>query len=551
MPGRRSGIIGSISGEPSVHEHEMPERQSPLQAFRHLEHKRETVGLTPAERVRYDQLKAIVAAEAPAPAKDPEDAEIEEALEILSEPRAADLAVGELLGAGGPSSGEDPDAPARDPDRPRDPGSELGDASRPEDLDVSADEAAMALDALGATAEGGDQPARDAERARPVLDRAGAFDLDAPSFDAPGPVEDPGGAGDAVILGSEPGLDGAPAASDSGTLSYDLSPMAFDAAALPPELGRGEGGRAAFDTPAAVTPLSDLAGGEPLPEVELLEADLVEADLAEADLVDREPPRTGPARAPQEQGADLFATVLPPPAGGGEQPLDATAFTGEELATGREEPAAGEGHPPPAAAAFGGPAEPGAEEPPAGLELVLDVEREEPAPRADEPLPASPGEAAALQEAATKEMSAVEVDLGEIDDEPVPPSVRRPSSTFVAGEHRVLVQTVGGEMLRGTFTDVDLDAPDLPLAVRSGAAPEPIARAGVKAIFFMLPPGGRPAAAEGRKVRVTFRDGRQVAGFGVDHDLDTVGFFLVPAESRTGTGRIWVYREAVQRLSVS
>lgn len=548
----------------------MPERQSPLQAFRHLEQKRETVGLSPAERARYEQLKAIVAPEPSAAVTDLDDAAIDEALEALSEPRAPDLSIGEAIDIAGPDSGaaapsldaeasgyhpgapgQDPDAPAWNPDQPYDPEAALGDASRLEALDVTADEAAMALDALehAAAAEGDDRAARDAGAAQPPLDRAGAFDLDAPSFDAAGPLED--GAGEAVTLGSEPAPDGAPAGSESGTLSYDLSPMAFDTAALPPEPGQGGGGREAFDTAAGAS-LSDLAAAEPQPEAELLEADLIEVEAMEPELVDGESPGTGPARSPDEPGADLFAAVLPAPGGSGEQPLDAAAFTDSQPATGRElEPAAGKGHSAPAGAALGGPGASDAAESPAGLDLALDREKEDPARPADEPLSPSPGETSALEDLAI-DMSPVDVDLGEIDEPVGPaPAGRQPSSTFVAGEQRVLLQTVGGQLLCGTLTDVDLDSPALPLVARPGAAPEPIARPRVKAIFFMLPPGERPAAAEGRKVRVTFRDGRQVAGFGVDHDLDTIGFFLVPAESRTGTGRIWVYRAAVQRLSVS
>jgi len=121
----------------------------------------------------------------------------------------------------------------------------------------------------------------------------------------------------------------------------------------------------------------------------------------------------------------------------------------------------------------------------------------------------------------------------------------------VAGEHRVVVHTLEGQVLRGTIADVDLDAPGIPLVSRPGAAPEPIAASRVKAIFFMLLPGGRAPAPEGHKVRVTFRDGRQVAGFSPDYHPESVGFFMVPADSRTNTGRIWVYREAVRQVSVS
>ena len=52
-------------------------------------------------------------------------------------------------------------------------------------------------------------------------------------------------------------------------------------------------------------------------------------------------------------------------------------------------------------------------------------------------------------------------------------------------------------------------------------------------------------------MRVTFRDGRQVAGFSPDYREDAVGFFMVPADTRTNTGRIWVYRGAVRQVSIT
>ncbi len=72
----------------------------------------------------------------------------------------------------------------------------------------------------------------------------------------------------------------------------------------------------------------------------------------------------------------------------------------------------------------------------------------------------------------------------------------------------------------------------------------------MKAIFFMLASGESAPSSLGTKVRVTFGDGRQVAGMSPDYSPSAVGFFVVPLESRTNTGRIWVYRDAVRQISV-
>ncbi len=94
-------------------------------------------------------------------------------------------------------------------------------------------------------------------------------------------------------------------------------------------------------------------------------------------------------------------------------------------------------------------------------------------------------------------------------------------------------------------------APHIALAPQPGAAPEPVETTKVKAIFFMLAPGEAAPAAEGKKVRVTFRDGRQIAGFSPDYDETGPGFFMIPGDTRTNTGRIWVYRASVKQVAVS
>jgi hypothetical protein len=123
-------------------------------------------------------------------------------------------------------------------------------------------------------------------------------------------------------------------------------------------------------------------------------------------------------------------------------------------------------------------------------------------------------------------------------------------ASFVAGEHRVVVHTVEGQVKRGAVADLDLDSPEIPLLPQAGGMPESIPVGRIKAIFFMLAPGERPPKQAGKKLRVTFRDGRQVAGFSVDYRPDDSGFFMVPADARTNTARIWVYKGAVRQVTV-
>ena len=117
------------------------------------------------------------------------------------------------------------------------------------------------------------------------------------------------------------------------------------------------------------------------------------------------------------------------------------------------------------------------------------------------------------------------------------------------GEHRVLLQTVEGQVKRGTVKDAELGAPQLTLTLAGGAA-ETLPQERVKALFFMLAPGSRPPATEGTKVRVTFKDGRPIAGFSQDHASQAAGFFVVPADTSTNAGKIFIFRHAVQKIDV-
>lgn len=136
-----------------------------------------------------------------------------------------------------------------------------------------------------------------------------------------------------------------------------------------------------------------------------------------------------------------------------------------------------------------------------------------------------------------------------MDDEPVTAieSVASPGS-FVQGEHRVIIHTLEGQVKRGTIRDLNLTQAIIPLE-QSGAGAEPISSNRVKAIFFMTAAGGKPPPALGQKIRVTFTDGRQVAGFSADFSGEDPGFFVVPADNRTNTARIYIFRASVQTVA--
>jgi hypothetical protein len=124
-----------------------------------------------------------------------------------------------------------------------------------------------------------------------------------------------------------------------------------------------------------------------------------------------------------------------------------------------------------------------------------------------------------------------------------------PSPSFVSGDHRVVLHTAEGQVLRGSLANADLCDAELPLLQPNGAVAR-IPASHVKAIFFMLPSGERPPAAAGTRLRVVFGDGRQVSGLSPDYSPDSSGFFVLPLDIRTNTARVWVYRAAVRQITV-
>ena len=120
----------------------------------------------------------------------------------------------------------------------------------------------------------------------------------------------------------------------------------------------------------------------------------------------------------------------------------------------------------------------------------------------------------------------------------------------VSGEHKVIVHLLVGSVRRGMVRDLDLNASKLSLVAPHGLI-EVIARDHIKAIFFLRTGKSSDASANGRMLRIALIDGRTLVGFSTDDDLQSPGFFLVPADSGGTAERIFVFRAAVRALSAN
>ncbi len=555
---------GMISSGPALG-HPMAQPQSLLAELRALESKRAQGGLSPPEELRLAELRAV-AGHAPTPAAGPSGFDVNAAAAALREPlppvalppppppveeaaapardEGGTSALGEVpadwsswqepeavaeagveAGAAGAAPAEEPAASGWDP--AVEAAWEAYARERGWDPQVPWDEATAAFHwegfsrAMGwvaAPAEGAAGPPAGPEAPAPAKEAdTASWDLGTVIAD---PVAPPAGAGIPDEL--DPGttaqwslaqVTGASAPAAAAFRQEEPEPVLLDELQLESEGSFGQAGPAHQAPPPA--PAEEPPGPVAVTDEEIIE---VGDEVREVGETPPGPPAEPPLAA--ETGPEVPLEELP-------------VVEALELAELAEEP------PLPAPA----PAQPPFPEPlPAGppsLEPVPPEPAPEPAPVAAAAPSAPPGSEPVPLESLT------------IDEEPLAEEPGAPRGRLVPGLHRVVLHTVEGQVMRGLLQDPDLLAAAVALSPQPSAPPEPVAADRLRAIFFMLSPGEKAPDPAGLKVRVTFRDGRQVAGFSRDYDPEAAGFFMVPAESRTNTARIWIYRSAVRQVSVS
>jgi hypothetical protein len=116
------------------------------------------------------------------------------------------------------------------------------------------------------------------------------------------------------------------------------------------------------------------------------------------------------------------------------------------------------------------------------------------------------------------------------------------------GEHRIVVHLLDGRVKRGMARELSAASAAISLQVRSGEPAEKIPVEQVKAVFLMLPPGAERSPPQGEKIRVMFHDGREIVGYSSDFNQSERGFSLIPADTRSNTGRIFVFRSSVHEI---
>jgi hypothetical protein len=549
----------------------MADSRSVMQEFRFLEQKRQAGSLTPAETARHAELRDLVGFEPPLPARGGFDV------------TAAAAQLRESLLPAGLRSRPAPPPPPEPPAVAEPP------APRPEPVAAPPPAETPFFD-----------PATLGQEVRPQAwnPEAPGYDPDAPYDEAawiaagydPSVTYDWSAAGEPATPAEQPAE---PVPLQFGEYDAPGTPLPPSAPEAPPPPPAPEAGAAWFDD-----------AGEPPPAPPLPEPAFGDYDATPALVLEPEPDGSpaGPA-LPGEARVGPGGT--PPPwftesATGGSFELASRGSFGEQTPpvqaapwTAFESDAPAEPWESPAALDPAAPLEPAPGLPAAGPPEELDPEEAlEPLPEPPlelvpepsgalplEPLPEEPAEAepvslddldtaveidvppeiAAAYESPpdpstrlafdAPEPAVLPTEVVEAEVEPLP--AQPPAAAVVVGTQRVVVHTLDGEVLRGTLSDARLEAPELELDTGAPGATTLVATAGVKAIFFMLAPGEQAPSPQGQRVRVAFRDGRQVAGFSPDYREGLAGFFVIPADSRTNTGRIWVYQAAVKQVTAS
>jgi len=135
------------------------------------------------------------------------------------------------------------------------------------------------------------------------------------------------------------------------------------------------------------------------------------------------------------------------------------------------------------------------------------------------------------------------------------------TATMAEQGRMVVAHFLDGRLLKGTIHDFAPNKECFHLYVGGDERSEATAvRAGaLKALFFVRSYEGeadrhrsysfQDATAQGRRVKVRFTDGEEVAGFTVGYSKEKQGFFLIPADPAGNNTRVFVLNAAVAEVS--
>lgn len=135
------------------------------------------------------------------------------------------------------------------------------------------------------------------------------------------------------------------------------------------------------------------------------------------------------------------------------------------------------------------------------------------------------------------------------------------TTTTMADKGRLVVaRFTDGRVIKGTTHDFAPNKTEFHLYEGGDERTRAVAlsTASLKAVFFVKSFQGnrhhkvdnsfRAASGQGRKIKVTFLDGEEMAGLTMGYSPDKPGFFLVPADPKSNNARVYVLNAAVAKV---
>lgn len=129
--------------------------------------------------------------------------------------------------------------------------------------------------------------------------------------------------------------------------------------------------------------------------------------------------------------------------------------------------------------------------------------------------------------------------------------------------NRVVARFLDGRVLKGTTKDFLPNRPKFHLHPLDNGPPEVIDCRNLKAVFFVRDFAGDAGrkdikgfghlpveANQGKKISVVFKDGEVIYGYTLAYSRERDGFFVVPADPGSNNVRIYVLKNAAQKILV-
>jgi hypothetical protein len=129
--------------------------------------------------------------------------------------------------------------------------------------------------------------------------------------------------------------------------------------------------------------------------------------------------------------------------------------------------------------------------------------------------------------------------------------------------NRIVARFLDGRVLKGTTEDFVPNRSKFHLHPLGNAAPEVIECRDLKAVFFVRDFAGDAGrkdvrgfghlpveANRGKKISVVFKDGEVIFGYTLAYSRERDGFFVAPADPGSNNIRVYVLRNAAQKVLV-